>query len=246
MTLPISETRILLHDGHFVRERIDRDVLAPTHLALSALKEQAPVRITNLYPLGDRFISLYKPAERDAILYTVVPKLPLKLAYHEQSTVEKLMYPHIDYSQGWPSAKGTDKVIDASFTWDHTRMGTLFFMVAFASGTPIECYLLNHYKGSTHVIPYANLFTDGRLCMGNEWTNNKTGGFTNRIGMFHHAWASFNTAVMNNHLIHRNFDTIYAYDPVAKITEAQRDPGLLLTDMIEACPSFLTDWGTTP
>lgn len=192
-------TEILLREGRFIRRQMHEEDLGSQEHILSLLAQDTRVMLKNVFVFNDRPVHILASTNSLAMV-TEITSLPFK-TYFEPSAddpcnmLEPCFHPapgSIQIDDPW--------IVPADF-------GKPLFVVSFARDaySPTHRFVVAHAylfllrNKELFRLIYPNVFDDGRICMGNTWDMDRTPAkdvFSNFI----HAYNSFQTSAMNDHL----------------------------------------------
>ena len=137
---------------------------------------------------------------------TGLPELPLE--------EEEVKYPLSCYlpvfSKKAPSTfMKEDDILDKTpFIWP-SKEGKLLFVMTAELLKPMtstycfyvnQCYIFVLRKGELFALRFPNIYDDGRVCMGHDWEDDRSGGRKNLLGAFTYCYHTFQTTAMNGDL----------------------------------------------
>lgn len=194
------EPEIILRDGNFIRRITTEQILGTQEGILNGLVEAQPTMLPNFMPFGDSMLHLLL-GKGSLVVITELKTLPMTAYWHlSDNHPNKLV---LDWDSTPPNAmqRGSIRIEDV---WPvPANAGKCLFCLQMGQGSTgyaaVRCYLLQYVGKELYVLPYPNVYNDGRVCMGVEWerTMNSQKGI---IPTFIHAHTSFHATALNRDL----------------------------------------------
>lgn len=209
-------TEFLLKDGNIIRRDVTETAISNQDQILSSLVEQRPLNIHHIASLGDSPIHMMT-SQRANFVYTFLKYLPWDTKFKLTTATE--LSPNFDdepgttpFKENWPvppmfrlifgvmSEKINPEILDSSCT------GTI------PRGNRVRnCYMYLVHQNELYVLPYPNIFDDGRVCMGEEWDNN-SGKLGDLIKALISSYNSFYSSKMTDHLLRNPIWDYFIYN----------------------------------
>jgi hypothetical protein len=194
------EPEIILRDGNFIRRITSEQILGTQEAILSGLVETQPTMLPNFMPFGDGMLHLLL-SKTHLVVITELKTLPMTAYWRvSDSDATKLV---LDWDSTPPNSmqRGSIRIEDV---WTvPANAGKCLLCLQMSLGTDgyaaSRCYLLQYVGKELYVLPYPNVYNDGRVCMGTGWerTMNSQKGI---IPSFIHAHTSFHATALNRDL----------------------------------------------
>jgi hypothetical protein len=117
-----------------------------------------------------------------------------------------------------------------------------FMALTFTSNGNIGSnYLFLSYNGELYVPPLPNIFSDGRICMGQTFDNYKSGGFVDHASIATWTLSSFSASIWGSHLLTQFSSEFCAIDKENVFAHTQY-PEKTVKRLMKNAPAFLGKW----
>lgn len=193
-----NASEIILQDGRFWRRTIVNQDLGTQDTLLAQLADQNGFFIKGLMNYGSHPVHV-NASKGQLALSMEIPNVPF-------NTFWKIKPDTMTMTPVWSNTLGAIEIKDVYVPKDW-GLGSTYFVVRLQDGgdgiyRPANCYLYQFNNGELGALCYSNVYSDGRLCMGDEW-HNELGRRTTKSAIEEFAWCynSFTSSSMNNHLI---------------------------------------------
>lgn len=206
-----AHDEIHIRDGHFYRRSVNEVDLGSQDSLLQSLLPPSPQMLPRLLPFNNGYIHLHI-ASNSLTLLTELKSLPF-------STWWKLSPDGINLLPVFVEAPGSIHITEAWIIpphWGQMLFALNFTRRAFEVPQPANAFLYLYRNRELFRVSYPNIYTDGRVCMGPEWDNQRGLG-KDVMSDFIEAYNTFYATIMSNHLVsnqtYRTFKrTLHGWD----------------------------------
>ena len=192
-----NASEIILKEGRFWRRTLVHQDLGAQDHVLASLADQGGIFLKGLMNYGSHPVHV-NATKNQIALSMEIPCIPF-------NTFWKLT-PAGTLTPAWTNGPGYIEIKDTYAPKDW-GLGRTFFVLRMQDNgdsvfRPANCYLYQYNNGELGALCYSNVYSDGRLCMGDEW-GNEIGrrAIKSPLEEFASSYNSFLSSSMNNHLI---------------------------------------------
>lgn len=209
-----NKSEYILRNGGFFRRSITDEYLGGQEHILSTLVQPQPITIRDLTRIGSQPILLSANASTLTMAVRLM-SLPMRVAMTLSDQGDLLFCDGSNAFLGAVPPSFVGSLITTPWT-PPNGLQLYFFLNMISTGIPgnyacENCYLLakNLQTGDYLAFYYPNVYDNGRICMGHTWDSTKDRSANDVIGRMVHAYNSFHTTVMNNHLVDNGHIALY-------------------------------------
>lgn len=236
---------IIYRDGSFwKRSYEEQEVVLSENVIKSSVKPQAYM-VRSAFCVGKTPCDIMAMKDDSIVVGVPVTFIPWKQAYMKTRDSYGYRVPCLN-SRGFAGTVSDTEVLDLKVfdrripLADGSHVQPWLF-IPMMSCTPSNVYCLLKYKGEMFLPPLVNIFTDGRMCMGPEWDNNRRNGMSDIAGVVTHAVHSWMSSIWNDHLKNPHCRRMTSVDEGGRFYY-EMNPKEFANNLTPAAPAFLANW----
>lgn len=245
----MAETTQLVFEGNqltLVTTIVEKRKVALNETLLRVNQKPSTTIIPNVFKVATNPTTLISHSTGSEVYVTRLAFVPFKMVYRDTPKADPILgdiYEPVFLPNGWQTTGLVGEKVQDLKLFGNSSSFTAWFATTYVPGQPVpsNCYLYLCHLRELFIPPLPNIFDDGRICMGEQWMNNKTGGYIDKASQILNALQSFSTSLWNSHLA---FESKKLFCCINKDKYFVHDlqPGRFVKTLDIAGPAFLGSW----